>query len=319
MAAGARPEFSELPVQEGAPPGSSWGVFGEADELGTLNFIGPEQVRSAGELIRTGRVFALNWDVALPAPPFFMRQAPNHTIFEKFDGVVLDDWLDSFFLQGSTQWDGLRHFSDAEYGWYGGATKDDVAAAGPGRLGIEHFARRGIAARGVVLDVVRSVEREGRELDPFDFFPIGPELLEKVAEEQRVELRTGDVLLVRTGWVEAYERLVPEEREELATAGRPGSPGLYGDDLPAFLWNRGIAAVAADNPALEAAHRVTGSDLSLHRALLARLGMPLGELWVLGPLAADCTADGVYECFLTSAPLNVGGGAGSPANALAIK
>ena len=223
MAAGARPEFSELPVQEGAPPGSSWGVFGEADELGTLNFIGPEQVRSAGELIRTGRVFALNWDVALPAPPFFMRQAPNHTIFEKFDGVVLDDWLDSFYLQSSTQWDGLRHFSDADYGWYNGATRSEVGTPSAGRLGIEHWARRG------------------------------------------------------------------------------------------------IAAVVADNPALEAAHRVTGSDLSLHRALLARLGMPLGELWVLGPLAADCAAACVYECFLTSSPLNVGGGAGSPANALAIK
>jgi kynurenine formamidase len=319
MAAGALPQFAELPVHKGAPPGSSWGVFGEGDELGTLNFIGPEQVRAAAELVRTGRVFALNWDVALPAPPFFMRQAPKHTIFEKFDGVVLDDWLDSFYLQGSTQWDGLRHFSDAEYGWYSGATRADVSTTGPGRLGIEHLARRGIAARGVLLDVARALERDGVELDPFDFFPIGPELLERVAEVQGVALRAGDVLLVRTGWVEAYERLDQGEREQLAAAGRPGSPGLYGEELPAFLWNRGIAAVAADNPALEAAHPGTGSDLSLHKALLARLGMPLGELWVLAPLAADCAADGVFECFLTSAPLNVGGGAGSPANALAVK
>lgn len=47
--------------------------------------------------------------------------------------------------------------------------------------------------------------------------------------------------------------------------------------------------------------------------------MPLGELWRLGPLAADCAEDGVFEALLTSAPLNVAGGAGSPANALALK
>ena len=313
------PRFADLPIGPNAPPGSSWGVFGDADEFGTLNFIGPAQVQAAAELVRAGRVFALNWDVALPSPPLFGRGTPTHTLFEKFDGIVLDDWLDTFYLQGSTQWDGLRHYSDAEYGWYGGASHDDVGASGPGRLGIEHLARRGIAARGVLLDVGRSVERDGGELDPFDFFPIGPELIERLAAEQGVELRAGDVLLFRTGWVEAYERLTQDERERLAAAGRPGSPGLYGDDLPAFLWDHGIAAVAADNPALEAGHPGTGSNLSLHKALLARLGMPLGELWVLGPLAADCAADGVYECFLTSAPLNVAGGAGTPANAVAIK
>src|SRR5262249_2813098 len=198
----------------------------------------------------------------------------------------------NFYLQGSTQWDGLRHYSDADYGWYSGATHDDVSASGPGRLGIEHFARRGIVARGVVLDVVRSVEREGGRLDPFDVFPIGPELIERVAGEQGVDLRVGDVLLFRTGWVGAYERLTQDKREQLAAAGRPGSPGLSGEDLPAFLWDHGIAAVAADNPALEAGHPGTGSNLSLHKALLARLGMPLGELWVLEPLAADCAADG---------------------------
>ena len=41
--------------------------------------------------------------------------------------------------------------------------------------------------------------------------------------------------------------------------------------------------------------------------------------WWLGDLARDCAADGVYEMFLVSAPLNAPGGIGSPANAVAIK
>lgn len=313
------PRFAELPVRPGAPPGSSWGVFGDDDELGTLNFIGPQQVAAAAALVRTGKVFPLNWDLALPAPPFFQRQNVRHTLFEKYGGVAVDDYLDGFYPQCSSQWDGLRHFGDADYGFYNGASLAEVTRPGPGRLGMEHWARRGIAGRGLLLDVPRALVGEGVSPDPFDFFPIGPELLARVAELERVELRAGDVLLVRTGWIEAYEGLDPTGREALAAQVRPGSPGLFGEDIPAFLWDNRIAAVAADNPGLEAAHPGAGSDLALHRALIARLGMPLGELWQLGPLAADCTRDGLYEVFLTSAPLNLGGGAGSPPNALALK
>lgn len=313
------PRFADLPVRPGAPPGSSWGLFGDDDQIGTLNFIGPEQVRAAAALVRIGKVFSLNWDLALPSPPFFMRGNVRHTIFEKYGGLAVDDYLDSFWPQGSSQWDGLRHFSDADYGFYNGATLAEVTAPGPGRLGIEHWARRGIAARGVLVDVVQALERDGSRLDPFDFFPIGPDLLERIAADEGVELRAGDILILRTGWVEAYERLTEEERVALAEAGRPGSPGLYGEDVPAFLWDNRIAAVAADNPGLEAGHPGKGSDLSLHKALIARLGMPLGELWDLAALAADCAEDGVHEVFLMSAPLNVGGGAGSPPNALALK
>jgi hypothetical protein len=47
--------------------------------------------------------------------------------------------------------------------------------------------------------------------------------------------------------------------------------------------------------------------------------MPLGELWDLSRLAVDCERDGRYEFFLTSAPLRVSGGVGSPPNVLALK
>jgi hypothetical protein len=49
------------------------------------------------------------------------------------------------------------------------------------------------------------------------------------------------------------------------------------------------------------------------------LGLPLGELWDLEALAADCAADGRYECFFTSAPLRLPAGVASPPNAVAVK
>lgn len=42
-------------------------------------------------------------------------------------------------------------------------------------------------------------------------------------------------------------------------------------------------------------------------------------MWYLEDLAADCAEDGRYEFLVTSAPLNLSGGVGSPPNALAIK
>ena len=41
------PTYAELRERTDAPAGSSWGVFGEADHLGTLNFLTPERVRAA--------------------------------------------------------------------------------------------------------------------------------------------------------------------------------------------------------------------------------------------------------------------------------
>ena len=86
-----------------------------------------------------------------------------------------------------------------------------------------------------------------------------------------------------------------------------------------YLWDLHIAAIAADNPALEAWPPDPATGGFMHWKLIPHFGMPIGELWWLADLADDCAADGVYDSFLTSAPLNVPGGVGSPPNALAIK
>src|SRR5205823_3412186 len=106
-------------TRPGAPAGSSWGVFGDDDQYGTLNFIGPEQVVAAASLIRAGKVFPLNWDVKLPAPALFHRRNVRHELFhfERPGGITVDDYLDDFYPQASSQWDALRHFGDAEHGF----------------------------------------------------------------------------------------------------------------------------------------------------------------------------------------------------------
>jgi hypothetical protein len=92
------------------------------------------------------------------------------------------------------------------------------------------------------------------------------------------------------------------------------------------LWDLGLAAVAADNPALEVFPPGTGGEevpdaegRFLHFQLLPRLGLPIGELWDLDALADACAVDGRYDFMLTSAPLRLLNGVASPPNALAIR
>jgi hypothetical protein len=142
------------------------------------------------------------------------------------------------------------------------------------------------------------------------------------------------VLLLRTGWLGWYRSLVAEQRAHAAR--HLSTPGLRGSEATAeLLWDLHVSAVAADNPALEVyppaatdgtevPHSALDKpaelvDVFVHLRLLPLLGIPVGELFDLDALAADCAADGVWEGLFTSAPLNLRAGVASPPNALVIK
>lgn len=59
--------------------------------------------------------------------------------------------------------------------------------------------------------------------------------------------------------------------------------------------------------------------MGLHVRILPMLGLPIGELFWLDDLARDCAAQGSWSCFITSAPINLAGGAATPPNAIAIR
>jgi hypothetical protein len=73
------PTFDQLPVQEGAPPESAWGVFGDQDELGCLNFLTPETIVAAAKLVRRGKVFRLDAKIGYAKPPLFGRPPSSTT------------------------------------------------------------------------------------------------------------------------------------------------------------------------------------------------------------------------------------------------
>lgn len=301
---------------------SAWGVFGKDDELGTWNLVTPEKTRAAAASVRKGSVFSLNAPLdLLPRPFFWFRGAPRRTMFDCSSGMRLsyDEYLDNFCPQASSQWDGHRHVCHPALGFYNGRTHDEVLAEGSAVLGIQNLAKRGIATRGVVLDLGRFLEAQGTPIEFASSQTFDVATIEACRAAQGVEVRPGDVLLLRTGWLgwlKGQPLPVHQQMAEHLTV-----PGLLaGREMAAYLWDLHIAAIASDLIAVEAWPPVITPERGfMHIQLITFLGMNLGELWELDALAEDCAADGVYECLLTSAPLNITGGVGSPPNALAIK
>ncbi len=319
------PSYEDLPLRPGLPPGSSWGVWGDDDALGCLNLLTPERVTAGVSCVTEGKVFNLNLELELPSPPLFGRRAFDHVVHT--GAVGNDDELVGWNLQSSSQWDGFRHIRHPAYGFYNGIDDQDH--------GVHHWARRGLVGRAVLADVARWRETAGRAISAGESDPIEPEEIAQTLDHQGVQLETGDVLLLRTGWMSWYRSLGREERASLAEGRVFPACGLRpGAATASALWNMHIAAIAADNPALEVfpPGRFPRDELErirqdpdeaieffLHFSLLPLLGLPIGELFDLDALAEDCAADGRYAFLFTSAPINLLQGVASPPNAVAIK
>lgn len=300
----ARPPYAAL------PGGRAVGLYGPDEQLGALNVLTPARVAAAAALVSSGEVFSLNASLFYPSPhpasAVSRRRPPTHVVHRS--ERARDDLWDGLFTQYSTQWDGFLHVRDIEHGcFYNGNTDES--------RGIEAWAERGIAGRGVLLDVDRWLSAQGRPLDWRSDAVVSVEDLRGCAADQGVEVSTGTILLVRTGWESGFTAASHAERSALATPSFR-CPGIDPSEaMITWLWDSGVVAVAADNFTLEP---FPFHQPWLHSALLNRLGIPIGEFWHLDELAAACNAAGRYEFLLTSAPLNGPGSAGTPANALAI-
>jgi kynurenine formamidase len=308
--------YDELPRLSGSGLRHSWDVHGPGDQLGTLNRLTGPVVAAAMAAVRTGERIGMSLPLGLPDPPFFGRQAFKHTVFP-MGPFAFDDFVDGLYLQCSSQWDGLRHIGGPD-GWYGGwqgSPESDRETNG-----IHHWAARGIVGRGVLIDLAAA--RDGTGYDPFASVAFSPDDLSAALASARGELRYGDIVCVRTGWMDKYLALPESGRRALAepmvSVNGYTAAGLSGSEAMArFLWDSGVAAVACDNPAVE----VVPGDRSvgfLHGRLIAGLGMAIGELFDFGPLAAACARSGRCEFLFVSVPLNVTGAVGSPANAVAV-
>lgn len=311
------PAYDELPIIEPLGIRHSWNVYGEDDELGTLNNVDKSLLLASMSAVITGERIGLTLAIDAINPPLYRRQLVKHTLIEDSRNIW-DDKLDDFYGQASSQWDGFRHVRCREFGFYGGVIQDPPEMAD--RLGIHNWAATGIVGRGVLLDVERYLTAGGKEFDPLAEISISADLLNEVAKSQKVEIARGDILCIRFGWINRFFSLSDSERVSYAST--PGSPPFAGLDatqsMARQLWNWHVSAVACDNPGAEVSPG-NPADGSLHRLLIPGLGMVIGELLDFEILSQRCAHDGRWTFLFVGVPTNIPGGVGSPANAIAIR
>ena len=314
------PKFSQLPVKPGAPADSNWGVFGDDDEVGCVNFLTPEGIVEAAKLVRNGKVFRLDTPVNYASPPLFDREPVKHTkkSFESLGLLGFDDVLDQYNTQEGSQWDGLGHVGNlSAKAYYNGVTNDQIKQSN--KLGIHNWADR-FVGRGVLVDAFRYRQEKGKPVNPLTDERYTLDDLKGALAAQSTELKPGSILLVRTGWMPAYLGSTAEEKRKMAPLNDLKACGIDDSrEMVGWLWDSRVAAIGTDCPAVEPWPWDFRQAGALHYRTLSLLGLPLGEQFNLEKLAADCAADKRYEFMMVSVPLHLVGGIASPPNAVAIK
>lgn len=309
----------------GQPFGNNWGKWGANDQLGTLNYITPQKIVEAAKLVKSGKVINVAIDLKPDMPGWPGRIFKHYMDFilpmiSPEGGAGASDDMIIMHQQYSTQWDGLPHFFfDGKM--YNGYAASSVTVAGTSTLSIHNWANN-LVARGVLLDIAKLKDLPNLEKG----YIITPDDLEAAAKAEKIEIKPGDILLIRTGWINVMRKwplpLRASDPYEL------GEPGL---GLQAAKWvkDKMIAALAVDNIAVEAMpfdpeglEKVTDKGFKgfpVHVELLVNQGMPIGEIFDFEELAAACASDGIYEFLFAAPTMRIVGGVGSPLTPIVIR
>lgn len=330
------------------PEGSNWGDFGPDDELGRINLLTPQKVREGSAEIREGISFCLSLPLDRPrgivlsqsrVPPTLrpsMRDGCPCFNFPMSRSVprlreILSDDVATLSLQYSTHWDAFSHVGYQfdvdgdgvrEHVYYNGFRANEHVVGprnyvcddgsekplqGALALDIAGLARKPIQGRAVMLDL-RHHLGNGRSL-------AGYKEIAAIIEADGIKVGTGDIVVLRTGWTGRLMEM--GDAPDMDELNRTGAV-LDGRDQDLLRWitDSGIAAICADNYAVEALpsrdYDISDVALPLHEHCLFKLGIPLGELWALDELADWLRDNGRTAFFLTAPALYLPGAVGSP-------
>jgi kynurenine formamidase len=278
-------------------------------EVPALARLGPREVRSAAALVQDGRVWdlALDLDAAFlpPLDPRFGQPVRRvdlvtpeayRAAFSSGDAGFHLDAVGGSVHQG-THIDGLVHIVHGGR-VFGGAAEADIRGPDGWR---QHGAETipPIVGRGVLIDVVAA--RGGEPLG--DSVAIGVDQLAAATEAQAVDLRPGDIVLVRTGKTAS----LPSDREHFLDRW----PGIS-VDAAVWLAKQGMVAFGSDSGTEP--QPVADWSRTVHVELLMRRGIHLLEWLDLAALAGS----GRHDFLFVAAPLKVRGASGAWLRPIAV-
>ena len=319
----AQPAADDL-LEEYVARYSNWGRWGRGDECGTTNFVTDTIVRDACRAVQSGRVVGLGLGFDQDGPMTGANGRFNCLRYSTATGTdhatgnqlwsgqpfpremgYADDVV-TLPLQSATHWDALSHIFHRGK-MYNGVPTEAITAAGASRNGVERLADR-LVGRGLLLDLPRSKGVEWLE----DGYAISGADLDEAAAAAGVEIREGDILLLRTG------KLHHCRRDGWGDFAGGNAPGLSFDSIP-WLHERRVAAVASDTWGVEVRpNELPDSFQPFHIVALVYMGLLLGEMFDFEALAQACAEQNRYELLLAASPLAFTGAAGAPPGPVAI-
>lgn len=280
---------------------SNWGRWGDHDQRGTLNFITPYVVSSALLSVVRGEVLALGGSVGPAGHVFPGRESSTHVVrsYDRRPTGFADDLL-VMNSHSSSHIDALSHTFLDGFMYNGKSVDEHVSPDGVTCNSVDQIGA--IVTRGVLLDIARF--RNVDHMEAGD--AITSDELDACAKAQGVSLRTGDVCLVRTGWVH-HVKTAPQAQVM-------GEPGLALDVARWFHKNQ-LVAIGADNGAIDVLPAEPGGHaFGLHPRIIQQQGGYLLEFLELEELSKA----NVHEFLFVTAPLLISGGAGSPVNPVVV-
>jgi kynurenine formamidase len=293
---------------------NNWGRWGDDDERGSLNLLTPDVIKSAASSISTGNVYSLGIPIQGHGVPLMdyrgtpmrltLQDSTDDGIYEMYGchkGTGAHEDVLVMASHTTSHMDALVHVY-GDYKHYNGVPHDTMhALGGAQKLGIDKVG--GFAARGVLLDMVKYFGDD-------EYVTLGRNItaaeLQGAAKAQGVEVRAGDVVLVRTGYLQFWWA-----NQGKATPFEQAGIGL---DAARWLASLDVVAVGCDNAAVEVIPFDENDFLTVHKVLLVDHGIYMLEFLNL----AEPARDEVYEGMLTVAPLKVTGATGSPINPIFI-
>ena len=231
-------------------------------------------------------------------PPFLFGMVKQHG---EYTGPAGNSAASDAIALGShvgTHIDALCHFSCGGRLYGGGEAAGLQSYAGGLR---EHSIDTvpPILRRGVLLDIARHA---GVDALPVDF-EITPAQLADAERAAGVDVRAGDVVLLRTGWARYWD----DPARFVSQASGPG-PALAGAQ---WLSARGVYAAGSDTVGFE---RVPDAAMPVHVHLLVENGVHIIECLNLEELAAAAVAEFIF----VAPPLKIRGATASPIRPVAI-
>jgi kynurenine formamidase len=282
---------------------SRWGA---ADQRGAANRITPAKVLEAKNLIQKGTIYQLG-HVYEPGMPMFGTRHYSLRIPQVFampgknQAVYHDEIISGELGQIGTQFDGLGHLGIGDLFYNGNKRSEFAQGEGLTKLGIENVGA--IVTRGVLIDVAKFKAVD--QLPPT--YEITVADLKGALQKQNVQIRSGDVVLIHTGWSSLW---VKDNAKYGAS-----EPGI-GLAAAQFLVDAEVVVVGADTWGVEVMPNPDASlSAPVHQLLLARNGIYLHE----NLITADLARDNAYEFMYSFAPLRLKGATGSPGNPIAIR